>query len=171
MGEGRLNAESRSALHAERISAAAPLIAASRRPSVTSCLRIRARLAPSAVRTPISRCRSEARASSRPATLKHAIRSTIPTTASPIHPTRATMRSSGTPSLTGKKLTLRPALVCGCASASWLMMPRRSACACAAVTPGFRRPARLSHSSLREVSAGDSPSRSSRSRGSHRSGS
>ena len=48
MGEGRLNAESRSALHAERISAAAPLIAASRRPSVTSCLRIRARLAPSA---------------------------------------------------------------------------------------------------------------------------
>ena len=51
------------------------------------------------------------------------------------------------------------------------MIPRRSACACASVTPSFNRPATVSHGVCRSVRVGDSLRRGSFSSGSQRSGS
>ena len=103
MGEGRLNADSRSALHAERTSAAAPLIAASRTPSVTSCRRIRPRLAPSALRTPISRCRSDGARQQQSRDVEARNQQHDPDHRQPDPRDPRQPRSSGTPSLTGMK--------------------------------------------------------------------
>ena len=65
-------------VHVASTSASAPDIAAIRKPSVTTSRIRRAGLAPSAVRMPMSRSRSTARASSRLVTLKQARSSTSP---------------------------------------------------------------------------------------------
>ncbi len=116
----------------------------STRPSTSSCRTRRARLAPIARRTPISRRRAEARASSMPATLAQAISRTSPTTdINPAAPIDMMPLACGTSSRTSEVGTAdmrRSLFVWGWASASCRPMSATFACACAAVTPGLSRP-------------------------------
>ena len=107
--------------------------------SVSSCRTIRHRPAPSAVRIEISRCRTEARASSRLATLAHAISSTSVT--AHIIARIISSTSSGSIHDSSGRIGGAPALVfvrVGFRSRR-RVTPWRSALACAVVTPGFSR--------------------------------
>jgi hypothetical protein len=116
-----------------------PPMSASATLSVSSCRRMRLRLAPSAARSPISLRRDAARESSRLATFAHAISSTIPTAAWSTSSGRRTSCTrfvwSGSASASafhigaghGKSAAIRPII----GRSSWL--------ACASVAPGFSR--------------------------------
>ena len=143
-GSGNSMASSeRITIHAHAIDAAAPS-SPSTRPSTSSWRTSRERLAPIARRTPISRRRAEARASSMPATFAQAMRSTRPTTdispAAPIDMMPLACGTSSRTSVVGTADIRRSLFVCGFASASWRPMSETFACACSAVTPGFSRP-------------------------------
>ena len=132
--------------HANATPAAAPR-PASTTASVSNCCTSRARLAPTAMRTAISFCRADARASSMPATFAHAMRSTRPT--APIvpmtaHEIRPSASGCTRTSVVGSAAMVRSRLVTGCSAASWAATTSRLACACAGVTPGLRRPLRNS---------------------------
>ena len=116
----------------------------STRPSVTICLTSRARLAPSAARTAISRSRAVARTSSRFATFMHASRSTSPAIAIPKN------RTNGMASLTarigigrasGSGITRAPMplSVSGYSVPSVLIRTSVAACASLRLTPGLSR--------------------------------
>ncbi len=126
---------------------------ASSRPSVSSCRTRRRREAPSESRTATSRWRTEARASSRFATLPQAISSTSPTTVSS-SPAALTMfwRKPGliVACASGRSATLRPALSFAYSLASCVARFLSLASACASVTPGLSRPATLKISARRE---------------------
>ncbi len=103
----------------------------------------RARPAPTASRTAISCRRAVARASSRLATLAHAISSTSPTTPISTLPasTSCCWNCGGkVPSVIGRTASERPRKSVGKASSSPLPMAFTLACACSKLTPGFSRP-------------------------------
>ncbi len=109
----------------------------SRTLSVMSWRMMRRRVAPSATRSANSRRRATERAKSRLATLAEATSRTKPTAPS-------SMKSAGrmlpkTSSSRDETLAPRSAFVSGCCSARRAAMASISACACASVTPGFRR--------------------------------
>ena len=91
---GIANVLMKDCVHHASSSATTPDSAAIRNPSVTTSRISRDGLAPSAVRMPMSRSRSTARASSRLATLKQASSSTRPMMPMPIAPAVATPRRS-----------------------------------------------------------------------------
>ena len=113
---------------------------AMRRLSVSSCRASRARPAPIAARTAISRWRVAARDSRRFETFTHAISSSSPTAAKRIH--SVSRRPLGNVSLNESRPT-RQRLSGNCAGsrcARSATIGRRSASACASVTPAFSRP-------------------------------
>ena len=111
---------------------------ASARLSVASWRSSRRFDAPSAPRTAISRSRAVARASSRCATFAHAISRTNPTAMNSAR--IAGFACFTTSSWSGTTRTrMSPASCTGCSARSCFAMPSSSDCACANVTPGFRR--------------------------------
>ena len=102
-----------------------------------SCRAIRARPAPSAARTAISCSRSVARASSRFATLAHAISSTNPT--APKITSSACRTPPTTCSCSGTMFTPQSACRSGCSSRSRAASASILACAASSVTPGASR--------------------------------
>ena len=148
--------------HASAIAARAPS-APRIAPSTRSCWINRARLAPIASLTLISRRRAEARASSMPATFAHAINSTSPTIvmrpAAPIDRMPPACGTSSRTSLVGTAAILRSLLVCTLAASICRPINATFALACAAVTPGLRRPFtnihRMPRRSRRVVPIGD----------------
>ena len=128
---------------ARRIAAPTPMPSippstASTRLSVSSCLMMRPRAAPSADRTAISRVRAAARASSRLATFAQHRSSTKPTT--PSRNIDVVAKSLPTmPARTGSTITPVPLFASGYACASRSAMTFSSACAASIVTPGFSR--------------------------------
>ncbi len=112
----------------------------------------RPRPAPSDRRTAISFCRAAARASSRFATLAHAISSTRPTIVISTPP--ALTMLSRKPGLivacaSGTSVTLRPWFSFGYSCSSWRAIVFRFASACCTETPGFSRPVMLNTSPRR----------------------
>ena len=136
-----LNATSRSVpCQASNNPKAPPRIARSKL-STKSCRTMRARLAPSAARNPISFCRETPRARSRFATFVHAMSKTNPT--APSRMSRALRISplncvrSGTSRM--PQLVLKSGYCCDRRAPIVFI----SACACSSVTPGLRRPTAL----------------------------
>ena len=105
--------------------------------SVRSCPSRRERFAPSAIRRAISFCRAALRASSKFTMLAQATSSTKPT--APKSTNNATRIFAAEASSIG--FTSMPQFLCvsGKAWSSWRFSASSSACACAMVTPGFRR--------------------------------
>ena len=124
--------------HRASSSPAAPPATASTRLSVINCRTNRTRLAPSAVRTAISRARSEPRASNRFARLTQAISRT---NATPISRTNIPSRISGstTYSRTGTRSVLQPLRELGCSTATRSAMATTRARACSMGTPSPSR--------------------------------
>ena len=115
---------------------AAPM-SVSTQPSVISCRSSRARPAPSAVRTAISRRRASDRAISRLATFAQAISSTNATAAISVSSAGRSVPTSSTSS--GVSSTARFSFVSGYSRSSWREMPSSSRCAAPMLTPGFSR--------------------------------
>jgi len=118
--------------------------------SVSSCRSSRARRAPSASRTAISRCRPLARASSRPATLAHAISSSSATALIRIVSSVASRsRCSFSTSRAGSTRSEGSfaALHIGWPACSTALrkIAFDALCACAMLTPGCSRPSSSSH--------------------------
>ena len=111
--------------------------------SVNNCRTRRPRLAPTASRTPISRRRAAARASSMPMTFAHATSRTTPTSIRPTAPT--TYAGPAVPA--GRRAfsvrvndTRRPSPESGSAAARPAMITSRLASACTSVTPSRSLP-------------------------------
>ena len=98
----------------------------------------RARDAPSAMRTPYSCKRLVERASARFATFVHAISRTKPTAAPSAK--RVGRKSPATSCLNETRFARVDALSSGYSASRFRMIASISACACANVTPAFRRP-------------------------------
>ncbi len=116
---------------------AMPPIAASSRLSVSSCRTSRPRPAPSATRTATSRARAEARASSRLATLAHAINSTNATAPSSTHSPRSTFPTTSSCSVVSPMPA--PAFESGCAADSCAASADAEAAVRSSVEPVFSR--------------------------------
>ena len=126
--------------HHARSDPAAPPTSAMIRLSVSSCWIRRARPAPIDRRTAISLVRPAARASSRFATLAHAINRTNPNAASTIAATlKMSFRASGSDS-DRAVATLRAVVRPGCSRSICWAITTSSARTCARATPSFRRP-------------------------------
>ncbi len=132
-----------------RRSPKAPPHAPSSTLSVRSCRTRRQRAAPSALRTAISVSRADARASSRFATLVHAISNTNPT--APSSSSTASRMLPTVASWSGTAVIPRPSLCSGYCRASSVPMVRTSAMACSTGTPGFTRPTAFRNQLLRCV--------------------
>ena len=147
--------------HASARPAAAPTDASSR-PSVSVCRSSRARLAPSARRTPSSPVRPAARAIWRLATLAQATSSSRPT-AMTSRRMRCGRSSPTIQSNTGSSRALHPPLSAGNSRARAPATAASSACASSGVTPAARRPTTARRLSPRPSVAGSAAS------GTHRS--
>ena len=143
MGAGRLNPPSNASLQPASNNAAAPARVATIRPSAKSRRVRRPRPAPSAARSPSSCCRSTDRARIRPATLKHAISNTRPTTAIATAAAAPSWRASGCPSATATYCARTRSRAASGAIARASVLT--SAVTCAALTPGFGRAIIVSH--------------------------
>ncbi len=110
---------------------------ASNRLSVSSCLTIRMRRAPSAARTAISFSRAAASDNSRLATFAHAISNTKPTAPSINHNGRFTFPKNC--SRNGNTSALQFLLNCGASSDSRAWIVRNSVAAWSTITPSLRR--------------------------------